>query len=746
LATVGFYLLVGAPRPAEQSAAPPKTDAAKTNALNKPVANNQVIAAELPPAAAKAAQDRGEPITPVPVGAQPLIVIPGGRVTPIDKQEVPAQHDGQLLFIGTEISAAEAAKLPPDRVIRARVGSLWIQLTPDEKAKKQIPDSEIRRWEVPVTIGGAKEERYAPTSKEVREYRRLREDDDIKIKESEKIDAQRVQLLPEERYFRRLQEGDEVAEGQLLGVINPSLALDDLAIKMAKLHASVADLVTSQKTRDEAQQRYITSRDLHARGRIESEENMRGALLTWERYQYEAISKDQAINVATAELRQAATTLEMHLLRSRIPGVIKNVYKNKGDAVKNLDSVLQVFNPKKLRIEGLVEMQYVGLLNEGTEVVVEPARFMRHEKLIRGHLHEITSVAVSKKNEIVSASEDHSVRVWDRAGKHKLTFEHPTAVRSVACTPVDSTVNWCITGSGDGVARIYDLDAGGGTPIQRLPGGHSGNINCVAFGPQGKWCATGGDDKAICLWDAATGNLLQRFAGGQRNLSAEAASAAGGHRGAVTSLAFLSGNRLVSAGKDNMLLVWTLREDSSKAGPPLPFDRRSGDVASLGVNPARQEILFDYGRELRVLTVPDQQTRGVLQTASGAMNFSTLAQFSPDGNLILTAGGTEGRLQLWRAPTEQRRAHELFQMISPTGPATCGAFAPDGSFLVTGTRDRQLLVWKAPTKDEMAEMKATVKLIEKALDSNSGQVRLWADLKEPQGLVPGATANLVVYP
>jgi WD40 repeat protein len=195
-----------------------------------------------------------------------------------------------------------------------------------------------------------------------------------------------------------------------------------------------------------------------------------------------------------------------------------------------------------------------------------------------------------------------------------------------------------------------------------------------------------------------------------------------------------------------MLLVWTLREDSSKAGPPLPFDRRSGDVASLGVNPARQEILFDYGRELRVLTVPDQQTRGVLQTASGAMNFSTLAQFSPDGNLILTAGGTEGRLQLWRAPTEQRRAHELFQMISPTGPATCGAFAPDGSFLVTGTRDRQLLVWKAPTKDEMAEMKATVKLIEKALDSNSGQVRIWADLKEPQGLVPGATANLVMYP
>ena len=85
--------------------------------------------------------------------------------------------------------------------------------------------------------------------------------------------------------------------------------------------------------------------------------------------------------------------------------------------------------------------------------------------------------------------------------------------------------------------------------------------------------------------------------------------------------------------------------------------------------------------------MPDKRTIGVLQAASGAMNFSTLAQFSPDGKLILTADGSEGRLQLWRAPTAQRRAYKLCQLIFP-GMATCGAFAPDGSSVVTGTRDR----------------------------------------------------------
>jgi WD40 repeat protein len=127
------------------------------------------------------------------------------------------------------------------------------------------------------------------------------------------------------------------------------------------------------------------------------------------------------------------------------------------------------------------------------------------------------------------------------------------------------------------------------------------------------------------------------------------------------------------------------------------------------------------------------------------MNFSTLAQFSPDGKLILTAGGSEGRLQLWRTPTEKRRAYELCQLIFPA-PPTCGAFAPDGSFLVTGTRDRQVVVWAAPSPEEQAELTATVRLVEKALDSNSHQVRVWADLPAPGGLVPGATAALVVYP
>src|SRR5262249_16942042 len=212
------------------------------------------------------------------------------------------------LFIGAEISEEQSKKLPPDEVVKARVGSLWAQLAAGEKEKNHIPESDVRRWRITVARTDA-DGAYGASATEIREYRRLGEDEEISIGATEgDIDAQRVQLLRETRFFRRLQEGDEVAEGQLLGMINPSRAVDDLAIKIAKLHAAAADVETARKTRDEAFQRYQTAHRLNVAGKgIMSDEDKRGAELTWKRYIYETISKIQAVNVTTSELKQGQT-------------------------------------------------------------------------------------------------------------------------------------------------------------------------------------------------------------------------------------------------------------------------------------------------------------------------------------------------------------------------------------------------------------------------------------------------------
>jgi WD40 repeat protein len=147
--------------------------------------------------------------------------------------------------------------------------------------------------------------------------------------------------------------------------------------------------------------------------------------------------------------------------------------------------------------------------------------------------------------------------------------------------------------------------------------------------------------------------------------------------------------------------------------------------------------------------LPEHRNEGVLQTPARSQNFSTFALFSPDGQLILTAGATEGRLQLWRAPSAASRGYEIRQLVSAEKAVpTCGAFAPDGKFLVTGTRTGLVYVWPMPAREEIdKELTAKVTLIERALDSSARQVRVWAEMPNPgERLLPGSTVTMAIYP
>ena len=305
-----------------------------------------------------------------------------------------------------------------------------------------------------------------------------------------------------------------------------------------------------------------------------------------------------------------------------------------------------------------------------------------------------------------------------------------------------------LLGTGDGSAWIIDLDqmktdASGKLekePLE-LEKHHQGAVLCAAFSPDGKTCATSGDDRTIYLWDSSNGKLLKD--GVIRSA----------HRAAVTSLQFTPQDLLVSAGRDGDMNFWSVKPDEPPHKAFEGFDRRGGEVLQLGVSPDGKEVLYDQGKELLVLSLAKRKPEGVLQNYGVSGNFTHMALFAPNGKTILTASAAEKRLQLWRTPTADGRAGELRQFIWSTGLNTCGAFAPNSKFAVTGTQDHKVLMWKMPSEEELNDrVTGTVSWVDESLSSGSTrQVRIWVDVnntdpKKVRRLLPGSNATIVVPP
>jgi WD40 repeat protein len=219
------------------------------------------------------------------------------------------------------------------------------------------------------------------------------------------------------------------------------------------------------------------------------------------------------------------------------------------------------------------------------------------------------------------------------------------------------------------------------------------------------------------------------------------------HRGRVTSVQFVSETELVSASADKTLVLWTL-DDNGKTTHLNPYPYRSGDVETLGVNPATRQVLFDKGKDLQMLALPDGSILGDLQNASRSMTFTTMALFSPLGDLILTNDKTRNYVQLWRAPNPETRAYELCQLVYDKSPATCGAFDPNNKFIVTGTQSGFVLVWAMPTEQEIKrQLTAWIVNLDTAVEGDLNKVRVKAQIDNADGfLKPDAKVTMVAYP
>jgi dynein assembly factor with WDR repeat domains 1 len=334
-------------------------------------------------------------------------------------------------------------------------------------------------------------------------------------------------------------------------------------------------------------------------------------------------------------------------------------------------------------------------------------------KIQQTHILPMTNLAWNKDgSQFVSGSYDRTCKVWN-------TWPSPNAEPSVVLDGVHSNVVYAvsfnnpfsdriITGSFDNKAVIWDVKSG--DPLAELTG-HTSEIVCVCFSPNGRHCATGSMDSTAKIFDVDSGRLLHTLSG---------------HSGEIVSLEFSSdSSKIVSGSFDTTARIWEVSlgscisvlsghqgeiscchfsfvsdvcATSSIDGTCRLWDVLSGDCLDVlqGHSDEILDISFNFIGS-RLASASSDTTARVYNTRTGAcvailsghQGEVCKVAFSANGALLATAS-TDRTCRVWSVTGEciqiiDGHAQELF---------SCG-FNYEADLLFTASKDNTVRIYQA---------------------------------------------------
>jgi WD40 repeat protein len=296
-----------------------------------------------------------------------------------------------------------------------------------------------------------------------------------------------------------------------------------------------------------------------------------------------------------------------------------------------------------------------------------------------GHLGTVKALAINKARQVLSGSEDNTLRIWDRdASLEVAQFDTGDEVELVFA---DDDMNRAAAATSSGSIRAWDL----AHRDEEFTIYNSGPVATVAISPGDRYVAAAGQDGVITVWELNTAKFI-------RTMHITSAAPA------VWSICFTpDGEGLISGGEDGVIRLWNIadgRKREFRFGEDVMQAKKSGNVWTIAIHPNGRWAAFGVAAlEMSRIHVMDLESWTLVQTIPHPNASVWSIAFNHSGDLLAVGSGDK-TMDLWSVQDMQNP--RKLSAVNSEQEMWGVPFSPDDKNLASAGLDRHVRIWSVP--------------------------------------------------